>query len=52
MVTRAKALLIIIGDHETLQQNEQWDQLIGYIIENKSLIEAKKLYPRVQAPIT
>lgn len=38
MLTRAKSLLIIIGDEETLQENRIWKQLINHCRENDSII--------------
>lgn len=52
MITRAIALLIIIGHNGTLSGDRSWKQLIEYIADNKGLVcGAKKLNKRIQAPI-
>lgn len=38
MSTRAKSLLIIIGDEQTLAENKDWRDVITYCHENQSVI--------------
>lgn len=45
VITRAKCLLIIIGDPHTLARDNNWRRVIDYCIENKSLIQGDKVYP-------
>lgn len=37
-ITRAKCLLIIIGDEHTLKLDNNWAALIEYCLDNNSLI--------------
>lgn len=51
MVTRAISLLIIVGNHETLECDRNWAMLIKHCNEHGALIrENKKLHPRIKAP--
>lgn len=51
MLTRAISLLIIVGNHEALNSNENWAELITTCIKNKALVRnGKILYPRIEAP--
>lgn len=51
MVTRAKSLLIIVGNHEALETDENWAEIIRFCIQNGSLVrEGRKLHGRVEAP--
>lgn len=45
-ITRAKGLLIIIGNPDTLRMNRNWYRLIQYCEENNSVI-----YPPVTTPV-
>lgn len=38
MLTRAISLLIIVGNHEALQMDPNWAELINFCNENKALI--------------
>lgn len=49
MLTRAKCLLIIIGNHETLSIDPNWKEVIQTCKENGALVE-KKHHPRIEAP--
>ncbi|XP_031626698.1 putative helicase mov-10-B.2 isoform X2 [Contarinia nasturtii] len=42
VITRAKCLLIIIGDPHTLSSDKNWRRLIEYCIENDALIQGDK----------
>lgn len=49
MLTRAICLLIIVGDHEALSSNENWDVLIQKCFQKGVMLRnGKKLHPRVQ----
>lgn len=51
MVTRAISLLIIVGNIEALQTDENWATLIKHITENGALIwGGQVLHPRIKAP--
>lgn len=51
MITRAISLLIIVGDHESLQSDPNWAELITYCNENGALKrEGKVLHRRIKAP--
>lgn len=48
MITRAKALLIIVGNHDALSTDGNWKMLINYISKNGGLLKkGKKLHARV-----
>lgn len=48
MVTRAIALLIIVGDDETLGQDKNWRAYIDYIINNGGAKKnGKVMHPRI-----
>lgn len=38
MITRAKCLMIIVGNTETLRWDKNWSQLINYCIKSKAII--------------
>lgn len=42
VITRAKSLLIIVGDPHTLCLDENWEKLIEYCIQNNALIQGDK----------
>lgn len=46
MLTRAKSLLIIIGNEQTLQTNEIWREVITYCRENRSVIYGDEPFKR------
>lgn len=46
MLTRAKSLLIVIGDPFTLEQDENWLELMKYCLENEALIQSQNVFPR------
>lgn len=50
MVTRAKALLLVLGDQDTLKQDERWNHLIELCANNGSLVSAKDRvsHPRIK----
>lgn len=50
MITRAKCLLIIIGDDETLCLDDNWRTLIEYCQNNEAFANKAKLHPRIEAP--
>ncbi|XP_055326157.1 putative helicase mov-10-B.1, partial [Sitodiplosis mosellana] len=52
ILTRAISLLIIVGNHETLQEDENWKAFIDYVHSNEGLINSsgKALHPRIEFP--
>lgn len=40
-VTRARALMIIVGDIATLQRNRRWNELIRYCRKNNAIVRTK-----------
>lgn len=51
MITRPMALLIIIGDHEALSSDKNWEMLVKYCEQNGAMMCGKrKVHPRVEAP--
>lgn len=51
MVTRAKCLLIIIGDIDTLNHDKNWKEMIDFCTENNAVVTTqRKLQPRIQFP--
>lgn len=51
MITRAIGLMIIVGDHETLQKDENWEWVIKYISNNGAMQRiGKNLNPRIRWP--
>lgn len=48
MITRAIALLIVIGDEENLKTDSHWAKFIEYIENNDEIIR-KKIHPRITA---
>lgn len=42
VITRAKCLLIIVGDPHTLKLDDNWAALIKYCLDNNSLIQSEK----------
>lgn len=38
IITRAKALLIIVGDSNTLTSDENWRKLVHYCLENNAIV--------------
>ena len=52
IVTRAKCLLILIGDRDTLiQDKDNWKVLVDFCEENRSIVtRQRKLKPRIEFP--
>lgn len=51
MITRAISLLIIIGDHKTLNIDPNWQKLIERCNSNGALMQGDKvLHPRIKVP--
>lgn len=51
LITRAKALLIVVGDHELLNQDKDWARFIQFVAKNSALVkEGKKLAARIEYP--
>lgn len=51
MITRAISLLIIVGNHESLESDHNWAALIEHCNKNGALVRGNKvLYPRIKAP--
>lgn len=51
MITRAIALLIIVGNEPELRSSKQWERMINYCDENGSLVRGDKiLHPRIKMP--
>lgn len=51
MITRAKALLIVVGDHQLLNQDADWAKFIQFVAKNNALAkEGKKLAARIEFP--
>lgn len=45
MITRAKCLLVIVGDPHALQHDPNWNKLIEYCLENNAMIQSIYRYP-------
>lgn len=51
MVTRAVSLLIVIGDHEALEQDHNWAEFIDQCNAKGALLrDNKTLHPRIRPP--
>lgn len=51
MVTRAIGLLIIVGNHEALESDQNWAELIAHYNKNGALVRNNKiLHPRINGP--
>lgn len=49
MITRAKSLLIIIGDHKTLCTDDSWKKLFDFCSANDAiLMNGKKMHKRIE----
>lgn len=49
MITRAKSLMIIVGNHTTLCEDENWQYLFEYCLENgATLRNGRKMHQRVE----
>ncbi|XP_037036186.1 putative helicase mov-10-B.2 isoform X2 [Bradysia coprophila] len=44
MITRAKSLLIVVGNPHLLSQDENWSTFIRYCFKNKCLIQSKRWF--------
>lgn len=38
IITRAKALLIIVGDYKTLLSDENWNELVNHCCKNGAIV--------------
>lgn len=48
MITRAKSLLIVVGDHNTLCADGNWDKFYKYCAENgAALRNGRKMHKRI-----
>lgn len=45
MITRAKSLLVIVGDPHSLQHDANWNKLIEYCLENNAMIQSLYRFP-------
>lgn len=45
MITRAKCLLVIVGDPHSLQHDANWNKLIEYCLENNAMIQSMYRFP-------
>lgn len=45
MITRAKSLLVIVGDPHSLQHDANWNKLIGYCLENNAMVQSLYRFP-------
>lgn len=45
MITRAKSLLVIVGDPHSLQHDANWNKLIEYCLENNAMIQSIYRFP-------
>lgn len=51
MLTRAKSLLIILGDCKTLCSDENWRKMYDYCTEKKALfVNGRKQHERIEFP--
>lgn len=51
MITRAKALLIVVGDHELLNEDKGWARFIQFVAKKIALMkDGKKLAARIEYP--
>ena len=57
MITRAIALLIVVGDHQMLKnvdetaKTDHWEQFIEYVEKNGALVKyGRKMHRRIEAP--
>lgn len=41
-VTRAQALMIVVGDADTLERNESWREFIGFCRKHRAVVGSKK----------
>lgn len=41
-VTRAQALMIVVGDADTLERNEHWKEFIGFCRKHRAIVGSKK----------
>uniref|UniRef100_A0A1Q3EWY7 Uncharacterized protein n=1 Tax=Culex tarsalis TaxID=7177 RepID=A0A1Q3EWY7_CULTA len=41
-VTRAQALMIVVGDADTLEKNENWKEFIGFCRKHRAIVGSKK----------
>lgn len=50
MITRAIAMLIVVGDHEILNTDRDWAQFIAFVENNGALVKnGKQMHPRIKA---
>lgn len=53
MITRAIALLIVVGDDEIRNKDRHWQEFIQYVEDNEGMLRTglrKKTHPRIEAP--
>lgn len=51
MVTRAISLLIVVGDHEALENDHNWAEFIAHCNNNGALTRNNQiLHSRIKAP--
>ncbi|XP_031638459.1 putative helicase mov-10-B.1 [Contarinia nasturtii] len=46
MITRAKCLLIVVGDPHLLRYDANWKKFINFVLENDGLIQSSYRYPQ------
>lgn len=44
MITRAKSLLIIVGDPYLLEQDANWSKFIQFCFKNRCLVQGKRYF--------
>lgn len=47
MLTRAKSLLVIVGDPHTLSKDANWNYVIQFCILNESFIQSNNYFSNV-----
>lgn len=51
MITRAIALLIVVGDDRVLNTDDDWEKFLKYVEENEGWLGKRKtIHPRIMAP--
>lgn len=44
VITRAKCLIVIIGDPHTLKLDKNWSRVMQYCMENNSFLQSNKKF--------